>query len=334
VVGLALVVSSAVAVPPGGGVGVHDLVDESEYPAVRCVYGAGGDLVRLRVRAPVLFAPDTTSAEDSGPVHWFTLLEVWNGSEYVPQTPVDRGARTPTDRHPAHYPAAVIQIPHDPAAAYRVRMRFIYDPSGIPKLVQHYPNFYRVTHPTQADYTRLSDCPGQYEGLGVSVKGFTFSGHHSDGGYGVHSLVEESGDDIGGARCVYDSILRRIRVRFPVMYARDRTSGVDKQVVGYRIVIQSSDVSADGPWTTLAGSASPISTVRTSDQHIAHLPSKSYTFAPGVAENRVFWRALVRMYWYKPGSSTVVEGRADHAPRYFEGNEEILLSPDSCHGFD
>jgi hypothetical protein len=117
-----------------------------------------------------------------------------------------------------------------------------------------------------------------------------------------------------------------------VLFARDRTAGLDKQVVGYRIVIQYADVSSAGPYTSLAGSASSIAKVKTSDHHVAHLPARTYVFAPGVSEGHNYWRVVVQMYWYRPGSSTVVEGRAGHAPSYYEGSSNPFMG--SCFGGD
>jgi hypothetical protein len=159
---LAIVAQGAIGVTPGDGVGVHDMVDTPEYPGVRCVYAADGDLVRMRVRPPVLFAQNTTPETDTESVQWFTLLEVDSGSGFIPETPVAHGDRTATDTHPAHYPEVVIPITQEPADQYRVRMRYIYDPFATPKLVQHYPTLYRAVHPTQPDHTMRSVCPGEY----------------------------------------------------------------------------------------------------------------------------------------------------------------------------
>ena len=59
-----------------------------------------------------------------------------------------------------------------------------------------------------------------------------------------------------------------------------------------------------------------------------------HTFAPGVSDDHLYWRALVRMFWYRPGSSTKVQGRADHAPIHYEGNSASGRPTDACDGSD
>jgi hypothetical protein len=61
----------AAASDDSGNVGVHTLIDTTEYPAVTCTYRNPGDLLHtMNVRAPIIFAFDRTAGTDSQTVGW------------------------------------------------------------------------------------------------------------------------------------------------------------------------------------------------------------------------------------------------------------------------
>src|SRR5262245_1451244 len=74
-----------------------------------------------------------------------------------------------------------------------------------------------------------------------------------------------------GATCYFaftlsDDTLHRISVRAPVMFAVDATSGVDRQTVGWRFIIQHSD---DGLTSWQVEKNGPMVLARASDQYNA-----------------------------------------------------------------
>ena len=70
VLGLTLSLVSPVAVSADtpvshrGSFGAHALIDSVEYPGARCLYDGDLNTVRVRVRPPMVFARDRTSARD------------------------------------------------------------------------------------------------------------------------------------------------------------------------------------------------------------------------------------------------------------------------------
>jgi len=72
-IALALAASPMAAADPSdtGNVGVHTLIDNTEYPAVTCIYHNPGDLLyKMKVRPPIMFAFDRTGGTDTQTVGW------------------------------------------------------------------------------------------------------------------------------------------------------------------------------------------------------------------------------------------------------------------------
>jgi peptidoglycan/xylan/chitin deacetylase (PgdA/CDA1 family) len=120
---------------------------------------------------------------------------------------------------------------------------------------------------------------------------------------GHHAVTDTV--DHPGARCQYDPATRAltvIRVRPPVVRARDQTPGPDPQLVGARVWLERR-VDADGAWIRAvnSGLATGIATDTTSPF------GSTVSMRPqGPGDYRVFWT----FSWYGPGGELV--GRAIH----------------------
>jgi len=123
------------------------------------------------------------------------------------------------------------------------------------------------------------------------------------GGRGHHAVTDTLHHP--GARCQYDPATRAltaIRVRPPVVEARNLTDGPDLQSVGARVWLERR-VDADDPWVRVVSSPlqSGIATDATSPFH------STITMTPqGPGDYRVFWT----FSWY--ASSGELTGRALH----------------------
>ena len=128
------------------------------------------------------------------------------------------------------------------------------------------------------------------------------------GNYGLHFLIDD-GDSYSGARCGYTAgdSLHSIRIRRPIVYAYDRTSGIDQQKVGwaYRIDGTNDANLISATWTHL----SPLSSVKTTtatDRVAAAFLPRTYTFSS--APTFAAYRVVLSMFWYRPAAH--VSGRA------------------------
>jgi hypothetical protein len=122
------------------------------------------------------------------------------------------------------------------------------------------------------------------------------------GGYGqvgVHALVDT--DEYPGARCVYDnsSALGAVVVRAPVVYARNRSAGRDRQRVAWQILLQRRMGSSDG-FEVVARSA--IQSAPAWDDRSAAFQRMRLGYDGSASEE---YRVIVRMVWYVPGSDTI-----------------------------
>lgn len=132
-----------------------------------------------------------------------------------------------------------------------------------------------------------------------------------------------------GANCFYEdgdsrTAATEILIMPPRVWARDHTPGEDSQTVGYRTRLRQS---SDGGTTWHTTFTSPIVKRSATDATRAHLPSRTYL----VPENaRV--RALVLTFWYKPGSTTAIQGRATNRIDWYGRTHFIFLDivPGSC----
>lgn len=139
---------------------------------------------------------------------------------------------------------------------------------------------------------------------------------------GRHALRDRAIDGQGGARCDYsfsdarDGGAATITVLGPRVFARNRTAGVDHQRVGWQVILQQTpDDIGYGTWYTVATSG--IVKADATDQTRAAFSARTLD-----VPFNTFVRAKVKVIWYAPGSSTVIEGtavhRVDHYDRYLD----------------
>jgi hypothetical protein len=127
------------------------------------------------------------------------------------------------------------------------------------------------------------------------------------GMYGVHYLADS--EEYPGARCAYDQDqnLAGIRVLDPFVFARNRTSGPDRQRVGWRFIVQERlDESSD--WTDIA--RSPLQRGVASDSQPADFDPMGILVG---TEPGARYRVKVRMFWFGPRDTKPhIQGVATH----------------------
>lgn len=149
---------------------------------------------------------------------------------------------------------------------------------------------------------------------GAPIGDPTFGPH--TGTYGLHALVDTF--EYPAARCVYgsDNLLKSIRIRKPIIYGVDRTSGTDTQTVGWRYRIEYQDVATAGGYANWPDwYVSPIVKTTASDAHNAQFQLRTFTFGGGVSSH-TYYRVSMEMLWYYPNSTTL-NGKAVHLPNYY-----------------
>lgn len=104
----------------------------------------------------------------------------------------------------------------------------------------------------------------------------------------------------------------RIRVNPPIMFARDRTAGIDRQVVGWRAEISALD-ERTGSWQVVR--RSPITRDFANDNLASYFEGIGWLAEFPVA--RGAYSASVEMLWYAPTDLERVEGSAVHGVEYF-----------------
>jgi hypothetical protein len=128
---------------------------------------------------------------------------------------------------------------------------------------------------------------------------------------GAHSLTDSA--EAAGARCYYNDDLNvdRISVMPPTMFARNRTSGRDRQWVGWRIELRYQPLG--GSWRTLK--TTDVVRVKAWDDIPAPLRRTTVAVTHPVGSGA--YQVIVRMTWYRPGTSTVWQGTARHAVEHY-----------------
>jgi hypothetical protein len=129
-----------------------------------------------------------------------------------------------------------------------------------------------------------------------------------------------------GARCIYPSETAQnetaIRVRSPIVYARNVFDGPDYQLVSWQARLQERQ---SGIWRTISSSR------REKDYATDLFPAEfsPRTFAVTTAG---LHRIRVDMYWYSPDGSTIV-GRARHLVDFYAivvDGEQVFQADDYC----
>jgi hypothetical protein len=144
----------------------------------------------------------------------------------------------------------------------------------------------------------------------------TFGPH--TGTFGLHTLIDSF--EYPAVRCEYgtgDGMLKRMKIRRPIVFGVNRSGGTDTQTVGWRYRVEYSNAFTAGTgysnWPDLYVSTIKKSTA--SDLHNAHFAPRTYTFGGGVSDHN-FYRVSVELLWYYP-SSTNKDGKAVHLPNYY-----------------
>ena len=139
----------------------------------------------------------------------------------------------------------------------------------------------------------------------ILTAGPTFADTSVDhwGKFGPHYLTDTT--EYPGGICHFNSsvTLDGIRVRPPVIYARDLVKGRDTQWVGWQIIVRARGL-GETTWRTVS-TTSVVKAVAHDDQP-ASLSMRT------AAVHHLQAKVIVKMLWYQPGSSSVVQGWAKH----------------------
>ena len=103
-----------------------------------------------------------------------------------------------------------------------------------------------------------------------------------------------------------------IRINPPIVFARDRTSGIDRQRVGWRAVVSALD-ERTGEWRVVR--QSPIAHDMANDNLASYFDGQGWLAEFPVA--RGAYSATVEMFWYAPDDPMRIEGRALHGIEHF-----------------
>jgi hypothetical protein len=135
---------------------------------------------------------------------------------------------------------------------------------------------------------------------------------------GRHVLIDTQ--EFPGANCRTVSVgdLGSIRVRRPVMYARNRTSGTDHQIVGWRWELHDASMTRIDQGTFEKADAT--------DKRPAAFSNRTVDMS-GRPEGTYF--VSIRMRWYKPGSSTTIQGTARHFVRDYGSDGSTVFPLDT-----
>ena len=116
-----------------------------------------------------------------------------------------------------------------------------------------------------------------------------------------------------------------LRVNPPIMFAINRTEGVDEQQVGWRATVSALN-EGTGVWRVVRRSA--MTRMTATDQLASYFNGQGWLAAFPLA--RATYSVSVEMVWYDPEDPRRIEGRATHAIEHFS----ILLrhNGETTHG--
>ncbi|MET0773068.1 MAG: hypothetical protein ABWZ82_08300 [Candidatus Limnocylindrales bacterium] len=132
------------------------------------------------------------------------------------------------------------------------------------------------------------------------------------GTFGPHALTDTL--EYPGATCRYDDDLDlvRVRVRPPIVFARDRTSARDLQWVGWVVELQYRP--DEGSFSTIQRS----SVVKVMALDDAPAPFRQRTVTIDRPRGSGSWRVVSRMIWYRPGTASTWQGTARHRVTFYD----------------
>jgi hypothetical protein len=306
--------------PHTGNLGVHQLVDNSQYAGATCAYAPSGHLTSLSIRQPIVYAFDRNEQTNTEWVGWRYHVEyidiATSGEPYMNWSDFAVGPWTKvkaTDAHNAawsaeHYTMAAGSSSHD---LYRVSLElgwFAPDRNHRDGRAVHVVTNYRRTTSFGNDRVQLA-CNESYTTLAAGESGT------QTGQVGVHMLIDTN--EYPGVTCWFRPFnprddLKRIEVRPPVVYARNHGSGIDAQIVGWRFRIQARDYDSEpGPWFDVYEST--IVKAPATDGHNAQWSARSFKIADGTAHYD--WRAVVVALWFSRSDGSTV-GKATMHPQH------------------
>ena len=140
----------------------------------------------------------------------------------------------------------------------------------------------------------------------------------SSGSFGMHVFKDSMTHP--GISCYYGNVsgsdgrqqaLWKIVINGPKVWAKNRTSGVDSQWVGWRYVVQHSQAGGAPPWKSYTTS----SWVKAVSHDNAGVQFSSRTWTAPANKNWQ-WHVEIVMHWYKPGSSSTVSGSVTLMDQY------------------
>jgi hypothetical protein len=103
-----------------------------------------------------------------------------------------------------------------------------------------------------------------------------------------------------------------LRVNPPVLFARDRTAGLDEQYVGWRATVFARNARS-GDWQVVR--RSPTTRAIASDDLATYFNGQGWL--AGFPLTRASFSVTVEMLWYDPADSRHVEGMALHAVEHY-----------------
>jgi hypothetical protein len=103
-----------------------------------------------------------------------------------------------------------------------------------------------------------------------------------------------------------------IRVNPPIVFARNRTDGVDEQYVGWRATVSALN-EGTGAWRIVRRSGTTRAVA--SDKLASYFNGQGWL--AGFPLSRATYTVTVEMIWYDPHDSRRIEGRATHGIEYF-----------------
>lgn len=314
-VSLVLALTLAGGVPAlAGGVhtghfGVHTLIDNSEYAGAICGYGNSGLLDKIKIRRPILFGYDRTGGVDSQKVGWrFNIEYSFSGSSWSPWSTSSMVTASATDKVNAHFKPRTFQLVNPVKTTYwrvTVDLYWFYpDVNHVNGHAYHILSWYQIG----VQVSNQTWCPQQ---IIKTIPTPPPPGH--SGRYGVHTLIDNG--EYQGVTCLYhnvpgDDYLHKIIARRPVVFAFDRTAGIDSQTVGWKATVQFTDDNTT--WHKLIGT--PIVKATATDHVNAAFQPRA--FAITSPQSHAQFRVVTRLLWYYPSSSQV-NGRAVHAVAYY-----------------
>jgi hypothetical protein len=303
-----------------GKQGLHWLLDTwdapPEYPAVTCRYTAGFKLRRLEIRPPVMFA-EVSEGPRTQRVGWRAIVQSaetaggpWSTYRNLPLVKASATGKVTAPFRPV---ATDLPSDVDEHVYYRVLYRlFWYGPNGTTQTgrADHRPSLYGVRGPGFNQWV-ARQCEALLSGVTAGVPAPPLQ--HT-GKVGPHWILDTPGTPVEypAVTCDYDSngLLSRMRIRRPIVLARNTGPGVQRQDVAWKALIQYTPANSGfEEWY-------PFGETKTTRRSASELDWANWlprVFDTPQPKGIIGLRVVYRMTWFK-GTTNQVVGRAEHAP--------------------